>query len=199
MSRARRGLLLAGLSLLLGGLAAADVGRREAALAARMGPPVEVVVARQDLPAGTEIGPRHLAVRRVPARYAPAGAAVVPAEVLGGRLAAAVVRGGPVGPGLLAAEAVRGGERALPLVATGSPDLVVPGARVDVLVTREHGTDLALRGVEVLTSEPAGEGAGGSGAPRVAVTLRVRLRQAVQLTEAEAFAREIRLLAAGTR
>jgi pilus assembly protein CpaB len=159
-----------------------------------------VVVARADLAAGTELAEEHLAVRRVPSRYVPAGAALAPAEVLGGKLAAAVAKGGPVGPGLLAVEAsgapVRSGERALPLVATGSAELVVPGARVDVLVTREHGTELALRGAEVLTATPVKDA---SGAPRVAVTLRVRLRQAVALTEAESFAREIRLLPRAAR
>lgn len=195
MSRARRGILLVGLAMVLGGLAASDIGRREAALAARLGPAVEVVVARGDLAAGTQLAETHLAVRRIPSRYLPAGAAQAPAEVLGGKLAAAVADGGPVGPGLLAVEGagapVGKGERAVPLVATGSAEMIVPGALVDVLVTRERGTELALRGAEVLTAAPVKEA---SGTPRVAVTLRVRLRQAVALTEAESFAREIRLL-----
>lgn len=196
MSRARRGSLLIGLSMLLGGLAASDVGRREAALAARLGPAVEVVVAREDLAPGTEIAEEHLAVRRVPRRYAPVGAALAPAEVLGGELAVAVVRGGPVGSALLAASGgrarMRSGERAVPLVAAGAAEMIVPGASVDVLVTHERGTEVALRGAEVLTSSSVQET---SGAPRVAVTLRVRLEQAVALAEAEAFAREIRVLA----
>jgi pilus assembly protein CpaB len=197
MSRTRRGLLLIALSLVLGGLAASDIGRREAALAQRLAPPVDVVVARQDLAAGTELSERHLAVRPIPRRYAPAGAAVTPGEVLGGTLAAAVAKGGPVGSGMLAAPPagapVRSGERAVPLVATGSAEMISPGSRVDVLITREGGTELALEDVEVLTAAPAA-GVPEAGPPRVAVTLRVRLRQAVALTEAEAFAREIRLL-----
>lgn len=197
MSRSRRGVMLVGLSMLLGGLAASDVGRREAALAARLGEPVAVVVARADLAAGAPLRERDLAVRRIPSRYAPAGAAVAPAEVLGGKLAAPVVKGAPVGPTLLASESrVRSGERAVPLVATGAAELIAPGSLVDVLVTRDRGTELALRGVEVLTVAPV-EAA--QGPPRVAVTLRVRLRQAVYLTEAESFAREIRLLPRGVR
>ena len=203
MSRTRRGMLLVGLALMLGGLAASDVARREAAMAQRLGPSVEVVVARGDLAPGAELRERDLAVRRVPARYAPAGAAVTVAEVVGGKLAAGVPRGAPVGAFLLATEptgrAVRRGERAVPLVATGSPEMIVPGSLVDVLVTRDSGTELALRGVEVLTAAPAGEAAEAAGAPRVAVTLRVRLRQAVYLTEAEALAREIRLLPRAAR
>lgn len=202
MSRTRRGLILVGLALMLGGLAASDIARREAALARRMGPPVAVVVARAELPAGAQLRERDLAVRHVPARYAPPGAAMAAAEVVGGRLAAAVARGGPVGPGLLVADAapgagVRKGERAVPLVATGSPEMIVPGSLVDVLVTRDSGTELALQGVQVLTAAPVEAAPETAGAPRVAVTLRVRLRQAVHLTEAEALAREIRLLPRG--
>lgn len=207
MSRARRGVLLVGLSLLLGGVAASDISRREAALAARLAPLVDVVVARGELPAGTEVAEKDLAIRRIPARYAPAGAAMATAELVGGRLAVAVADGAPVAPGMLVTEAtaagapVRGGERAVPLVATGSPDMVSPGARVDVLVTRDRGTELALQDVEVLSAAPAAAAPEASGAPRVAATLRVTLRQAVYLAAAESFAREIRLLprAAGDR
>jgi pilus assembly protein CpaB len=95
---------------------------------------------------------------------------------------------------------VRRGERAVEVVAAGSPELVVPGARVDVLVTREGaGTKLALQDVEVLAAAAApGDDFAGA---RVAATLRTTVRQAVYLTAAQSFAREIRLLprAAGDR
>ena len=45
MTRRRRGALLIGLALALGGLAASDVGRREAAVRAQLAPLVDVVVA----------------------------------------------------------------------------------------------------------------------------------------------------------
>ena len=85
------------------------------------------------------------------------------------------------------------------LVAAASPALVVAGARVDVLVTRDRGdggpgsTELALEDVEVLA--PSRAAATEAGGPQVAATLRVTVRQAVYLTAAAAFAREIRLLA----
>ena len=85
------------------------------------------------------------------------------------------------------------------IVAAGSPKLVGPGARVDVLVTREdRGTRLALQDVEVLAARAA-EAADGdaTGAERVAATLRVTVKQAVYLTAAQAFAREVRLLPRG--
>ena len=215
LSRRRRGLLLLGLALVLGGLAAADVARREAAIARQLAPLVPVVVAGRDLPAGRSVGPADLALRRVPARYAPAGAAAAPAEVLGQELAVPVAAGAPVGPGLLdlggsasAGAPVEPGERAVDVTALGAPDLVVPGARVDVLVTREReggapgGAELALEDVEVLAARAAADdGRAGVPGPRVSATLRVSVRQAVYLAAAQAFARELRLLprAAGDR
>jgi pilus assembly protein CpaB len=213
VSRRRRAFFLLGLALVLGGLAASDVARREAAVRAQLGPPVEVLVARTDLAPGRELRAGDLAVRRIPARYAPVGAAAVPETLIGRRLAAAVPRGGPLGPGLLetapdvAGPPVRRGERAAEVVGLGAPGLVVPGARVDVLVTRDGqggevaGTELALEDVEVLAARPAGRGASDDGSRRVAATLRVTVRDAVYLAAAQSFAREVRLLprAAGDR
>ena len=72
MSRRRRALLLGGLALVLGGLAASNVAGREAALQRRIGGLVDVVVAREPIAAGAPIRRRGLAVRRVPERFAPA-------------------------------------------------------------------------------------------------------------------------------
>jgi pilus assembly protein CpaB len=211
VSRRRRAAALLGLALVLGGLAASDVARREAAVQAQLGPVVQVVVARADLAAGRAVAADDLALRGVPARYAPVGAATVPETLLGRKLAAAVPRGGYLGDGQLASEAdvagppVRKGERAADVVGLGAPDLVVPGARVDVLVTRDRddgapaGTELALEDVEVLAARPAGPRE--DGGKRVAATLRVSVRDAVYLAAAQSFAREVRLLprAAGDR
>jgi pilus assembly protein CpaB len=195
MTRRRRAALLLGLALILGALAASDVSRREAALRAQVGRPVDVLVVRRPLAAGRRLSAGDLAVRHVPERFAPGGAAPVPELVLGRRLAVAVPAGTPVGEHLLAVAsgpAVRRGERAIEVVATGSPRLIAPGAHVDVLVTRERATELALEDVEVLAARPA-PGRDDAG-PQVAATLRVTVRQAVYLTAAGAFAREIRLL-----
>jgi pilus assembly protein CpaB len=203
VSRQRRAALLLGLALVLGALAASDVARREAALREQVGPAVDVLVARRELNAGRRVAAADLAVRHVPERFAPAGAAPVPELLLGRRLAVGVPAGTPLGEHLLAIDpaagpGVRRGERAIDVVATGSPRLVAAGARVDVLVTRERGagaagaTELALEDVEVLTARPAParDGAG----PQVAATLRVTVGQAVYLAAAGAFAREVRLL-----
>src|SRR5215210_122007 len=101
MSRRRRAALLLGLALVLGGLAASDVARREAALRAELAPLVDVLVARRPLEVGHRIGLADLARRSVPERFAAAGATTPPELVVGRRLAVAVAEGGPVGPLLL--------------------------------------------------------------------------------------------------
>jgi pilus assembly protein CpaB len=213
VSRRRRAIVLLGLALVLGGLAASDVARREAAVREQLGPAVEVVVARTDLAAGRDVAPGDLAVRRVPARYAPVGEATLPETVIGRRLAAAVPRGGYLGAGQLETEPdvagppVRKGERASEVVGLGTPGLIVPGARVDVLVTRDGeggaaaGTELALEDVEVLDARAAAPGPRDEGGRRVAATLRVTVHDAVYLAAAQSFAREVRFLprAAGDR
>jgi pilus assembly protein CpaB len=214
VTRRRRALLLAGLALLLGGLAASDVASREAALREGLGPTVEVVVARNDIPAGTKLVREALSVRQVPERYAPRGAVGDPAALVGLQLAVDVAagqelvgalvggQGGQAGPG----PAVRPGERVAEVVAAAPAGQVLPGGRVDVLVTRDERpgapgrTVLALEDVEVLAATDAPAAPEVTGA-RVAASLRVTLRQAVYLAAAQAFARELRLLprAAGDR
>jgi pilus assembly protein CpaB len=216
MTRRRRAVVLLGLALLLGGLAASDVAGREAALRRAVGPTVPVVVVRTRLPAGAALDARHLALRRVPARFAPAVAYASTAALAGTRAAVALEAGEDVVPssvddGTRAAGApVRPGERVAELVARGSAQLIAPGGRVDVLVTRERGdgsgaTTVALEDAEVLAvrAAPAADDGGGGAGPsdRVAVSLRTTVRQAVYLAAAQSFARELRLLprAAGDR
>jgi pilus assembly protein CpaB len=205
VSRRRRAFVLAGLALVLGALAASDVAGREAALQRRLGPAVPVVVARADLPAGRLVRASDLAIRHVPARYAPAAAFSDPAEAAGLRTTAAVVHGTDLLPAVLAdadsaeGTSLRPGQRVADLVAAGPPKLILPGGRVDVLVTRQGSngesgsTSLALEDVEVLSASPAGDDSQ-SGARKVAVSLRVTVRQAVYLAAAQSFAREIRVL-----
>jgi pilus assembly protein CpaB len=84
--------------------------------------------------------------------------------------------------------AVAGGE-----ALTSAP----PGTRVDVIVTTEPPrgrTFLALQDVELLSAKPAPAAAGNEARANTLATLRVTLREAVLLTAAQSFAREIRLL-----
>jgi pilus assembly protein CpaB len=201
MTRRRRAAVLLGLAFLLGGLAASDVAGREAALRRAIGPTVPVVVARTAVAAGTPLAARHLAIRRVPARYAPAVAYATPASLVGTRAAVALSPGEDVLPSAIddgttsSGAPVRPGERVADLVAHGPAQLIRAGSRVDVLVTRDRGdgtgaTSVALEDAEVLAARAAPEDA----QERVAVALRVTVRQAVFLAAAQSFARELRLL-----
>jgi pilus assembly protein CpaB len=211
MTPRRRAVLLFGLAAVLGILAASDVAGREAALRRRLGRPVAVVVAAADLRRGQPLVARRLAVRRVPARYAPAGAFSSASELVGLRAAVPIARGTDLtsalvtdGAGRAAAGApVRPGERVAQIVALGDPGSVEAGGRVDVLVTRAARsgsggtTTLALQDVEVLAAAPADSGVSSGGddsEPRVAISLRVTLHQAVYLAAAQSFARELRVL-----
>jgi pilus assembly protein CpaB len=206
----RRAAVLLGLALLLGGLAASDVAGREAALRRAVGPTVPVVVVRSRLAAGQAFDARHLAIRRVPARFAPVLAYGSTSALAGTRAAVALESGEDVGPssvddGTHAAGApVRAGERVAELVARGSAGLIRAGSRVDVLVTRERGdgsgaTTVALEDAEVLAAHAAaGDDDGGGVGDRVAASLRVTMRQAVYLAAAQSFARELRLLPRAT-
>jgi pilus assembly protein CpaB len=208
VSRRRRAALLAGLALVLGGLAASDVAGREAALRNRLGPVVDVVVARTRVPAGGRLTPARLAVRHVPARFAPRGAFSSPAELAGLRAAGALVPGQDITAATVQAgrtrpiARIRKGERIADVIAVAAADLIQPGVRVDVVVTTDSRpgspgrTVLALEDVEVVSASPApaptradqGEQA------RVAASLLVRLREAVYLAAAQTLARELRLL-----
>ena len=213
MIRRRRAAVLLGLALLLGGLAASDVAGREAALRRAVGPTVPVVVVRSRLAAGDAFEVRQLAVRHVPARFAPALAYRSASALAGTRAAVALEAGEDVGPssvddGTRAAGApVRVGERVAELVARGSAGLIRAGSRVDILVTRERGdgsgaTTVALEDAEVLAARAvSGDDDGSAAGDRLAVSLRVTVRQAVYLAAAQSFARDLRLLprAAGDR
>jgi pilus assembly protein CpaB len=212
MTRRRRAAALLGLALLLGVLAASDVAGREAALRRQLGPTVSIVVVRSPLAAGQRIARGALALRRVPARYAPAGAIADPRVAVGRRAAVAIAPGADLDPALLAVagdQAVREGpalalgERALDVLAVADPEAVPTGAHVDVLVTYDGqggatgATRMVLEGAEVVQARPAGAASGAdasAGLPRVLATLRVRVRQAVALTAAISAAREVRLL-----
>ena len=190
MSRRRRAAALLGLAAVLGGLAASDVARREAAVRAQLAPLVPVVVAARATSSPAAGSPRATSpCGRCPERYAPAGVAAAPERLVGYELAMP----GPARrrdrracswavDDAVAAPPVEPGERAAEIVGLGAPDLVVPGARVDVLVTRDGdgggvaGAELALEDVEVLAARPAPDGAQDDGAERVAATLRVTVR-----------------------
>jgi pilus assembly protein CpaB len=214
MSRAgrrRRALILLSLALASGGLAASQVSGTVQRVEARIGRPVPVVVARHELAAGSRLAAADLAVREVPERFVPRDALSSPAEAAGARTAIRLPSGGYLTASALAGEARRRGpglprgQRAVEVaVAGGGPlaDGAGPGTRVDVVVSTEpHAgegrTFVALQDVQLLALRSGGDSADAGGAKASAdavATLRVSLRQAVYLTAAQNFARELRLL-----
>jgi pilus assembly protein CpaB len=207
MTPRRRALLLLALALLLGALAAASVQRREAALARALGRQVRVLVTQAPVAAGAPLASARPLLRALPRRYAPPDAVASAARLAGARAAVALPAGSIVTASVLRSGdsaapevALDAGERVGEVVAHGDARAVVPGARVDVLVTREGDgtragtTVLALEDVEVLAARPARADPAGSGGPRVVAALRVRVRDAVYLAAAQAFARDVRLL-----
>lgn len=209
MTPRRRALLLLALALLLGALAAASMHRREAALERALGPNVLVLVTRAPIAAGASPSVGRPLLRPLPRRYAPPDAVVSATRLAGARTAVSLPAGSILTASVLRAsgaapEAALGpGERVAEVVAHGDPRAVLPGARVDVLVTREGdgtragATVLVLEDVEVLAAReaPADPSATTAGGARVVADLRVRVRDAVYLAAAQTFAQDVRLLA----
>jgi pilus assembly protein CpaB len=209
--RRRRALLFLSLALASGGLAASQVGGRMREVEARVGRQVPVVVAARELQAGSELRGDVLATRQVPQRFAPPDALTSPADARGRRIAVPVAAGSYVTAATLegAGSGSRGGtlargQRALEIAVAGGEALSQlggPGARVDVLVSTERGdasgrTFLALEDVELLDLREGGgsDSEGAASKATATATLRVTLGQAVYLTAAQNFAREVRLL-----
>jgi pilus assembly protein CpaB len=197
--RRRRGLLLLSLAVASGGLAASQVRERERTVEEKVGPLVPVVVARRDIPADERLRPDDLAVQHVPARFVPPDALGAPGRLAGARPAVPVAAGGYITAGLLqgapagGGTPLRPGERAVEIAVRGGGALALagPGSRVDVLVSSQpHDgagrTFVAFEDVALLDLRQASHAA--------RATLRVTLRQAVYLTAAESFGREVRLL-----
>ena len=211
MSRRARALAFLAAALACALLAAVLASRYSESVESRFGELQPVLVAVSELPAGKPIAPaaatKALAVRRVPARFAPPGALRSSDEAIGRAPAATV----PAGSYLLSAQLVvpqppqpvataAGGKRPLQLEVAGGEALVAGGAspegsEVDVVVSRPSGlgergeADVAASAVKLLAlAAPEGAGDGWS------ATLAVSRSEALDLIEAQASGGEIRLL-----
>ncbi|MBM3634202.1 MAG: hypothetical protein FJW99_02780 [Actinobacteria bacterium] len=173
-------------------------------------PVARVIVAARAIPAGEVIGTGSarglLAYASVPAAALLPGMLVDAAEASGRRTVAPVSAGEPLtqaalggAPGLGPAPLVAG-ERAVavPLRALGAAAAAPsPGARVDVLASDGEGlagrTRVVVSGAEVLSimrdDVSRGDGSGD------ALLLRVTAEQALEVTRALDFAREVRVVA----
>jgi pilus assembly protein CpaB len=213
--RRRRGIALALVATACGALAAGAVHDKVEEVESRTGMPVPIVVAAKEIDAGTRLDRRRvtqlLIVREVPARYAPRGGLTSPARLAGLETAVQVPAGAYVTAPMLRdprartaqVAPVRRGERLVEVPVSGGREFAQAGvpARVDVVVTTDGRagrgrTFVALEDVELVSARPAGsiDAADGTAADTLA-TLRVSARAAVFLTNAQNFAREVRLLA----
>lgn len=212
MSRRTRALLFLVAALICALLAAMVAGRYRSRVEARYGPLRAVVVSTAELPARQPIAIEDvgslLAVRRVPASFAPPGTLVRPADALGRSPTATIPSGSyvlgaqlavprpdhrhtsGVGQGLRPVEVAVAGAEAL-TIGDGSPE----GSRVDVVVSRQAGLGrsasarITATNVTLLALQsPPGPGEGWS------ATLAVTEQQALSLIGAQSAGREIRLL-----
>jgi Flp pilus assembly protein CpaB len=199
--RRRRGL---GWAVVAGLLALAALA---AASARGGGPPGErVLVATAPIPAGTvldeEVVAGRLGTVEVPGGLPLEGLVRTADDVLGARVAVGVASGEPVTRAALGGSPGTGprplapGERAapVPLVSAASAAAGLrPGARVDVVASTGEGPAGRSR-VVVADAEVLALDAAEDGSAEPSVMLRVGAGEALRLTAATNFAREVRLL-----
>jgi Flp pilus assembly protein CpaB len=221
MSRRARAIAFGAAALACAGLAAAVAGGYRTDLESQLGPLRPVVVATAPIPSRRPLRASQvrqlLEVRRVPERFAPAGALTVPQQAIGRAAAARIPAGayvlatlledqGPRRPG----DRPRLGEAREPveISVTGAQALAAAGApragRVDVIVTTEPGpgggsgrTYVAAEGVRLLALGRSGDstaGLSGAGSGAWTATLALTRPQALRLIQAENFARQLRLI-----
>lgn len=214
MSRRVRAIAFVLAALVAAAAAAALADGYGASVASGYGELRSAVVVRAALEAGATVDPRRatsaLELRRIPARFVPAGTLADPAAAIGLAPTAAI----PAGSYLLASQLRPPRPRAAPgltrgrhpveIAVSGAEALLLAGAepvgaRVDVLVTTEPTgsgsgrTYVAAAGVPLLALGPGAIASEGI----AAATLGLTRRQALRLIAAESFARRLTLLESG--
>lgn len=186
------------------------VGRYSSSVSRSYGDLRPVIVLTEAVRAGRRISPglaaRGLTVRRVPARFVPAGAIAVPGRAVGLETVVPMPAGSYLTANSLRAPKEKKPDVAAPGRGRHAVEIAVSGAGalggtpgpVDVLVTTEPGprgrgrTSVAASAVPLIATEPTGTGESGPGLTRV--TLGLTRRQAIRLIGAESYARRITLL-----
>lgn len=226
MSRRARAIAFGCAALLCAGLAAAMAGGYRSDLASELGPLRSVVVATARIPANREIPPKQvdelLETRRIPVRFAPAGALSAPEQAAGQASATAI----PVGSYVLSAQLreprsrpqaradrarIGPGRKPVEITVAGAEALAAAGGdpvgtRVDVVVTTEPGpgggsgrTYVAAKAVKLLALSQAGDAAASdytaTDEDQWTATLALTKPEALRLIQAENFARGVRLIA----
>jgi Flp pilus assembly protein CpaB len=217
VSRRARAIVFLGLALVTAVLAAGIADSYGSRVASGYGPLRQVVVATKDLEVKSVLGPADVAggldVRRVPVRFAPAGALRDPREALGLAPAIGLRPGSYLVASQLRAPQPQDGpsgalgprRRPVEIAVSGAEALLATdaatGAKVDVVVTTEPSgsgpgrTYVAVAAVPLLALGPGADGRAPGGT--AAATLALTERQALRLIAAESFARKLTLLPEG--
>lgn len=215
MSRRTRAVAFLGLALITAALAAGIADSYGSRVAGGYGPLRQVVVATESLEPRSILRPADIAggleTRRVPVRFAPAGALRDPREALGLEPTVALEPGSYLVASQLRARHRRSGSsavlgpsrRPVEVTVSGAEALLAAGAagagtKVDVVVTTEPSgsglgrTYVAAVAVPLLALGAGADGPGPGGTS--AATLALTERQALRLIAAESFARKLTLL-----
>lgn len=218
MSRRARAFAFLALAVVTAALAAGIADSYGSRVASGYGPLRQVVVATKSLEAKSVLRPVDvsggLEVRRVPVRFAPAGALRDPREALGLEPTVPLEPGSYLVASQLRTRSPRGeltgalglGRRPVEITVSGAEALLATGAagagtKVDVVVTTEPSgsgsgrTYVAATAVPLLALGPGADGPGPGGT--AAATLALSKRQALRLIAAESFARKLTLLPEG--
>ena len=218
MSRRTRAVVFLSLALVTAALAAGIADSYGSRVASGYGPLRQVVVATRGLAGERVLRPDNIAEdlesRRVPVRFAPAGALRDPREALGLMPTVELAPGSYLVASQLQPPARERGavgtlgtsRRPVEISVSGAAALlaagtVEPGAKVDVVVTTEPSasgagrTYVAASAVPLLALGPGADGPGPGGT--AAATLALTKQQALRLIAAESFARRLTLLPGG--
>jgi Flp pilus assembly protein CpaB len=218
VSRRTRAIAFLALALVTAALAAGIADSYGSRVASGYGPLRQVVVATRRLAEERVLSPKDIAddleSRRVPVRFAPAGALRDPREALGLTPTVELAPGSYLVANQLQPPARKGGaasalgasRRPVEISVSGAEALLAagaaePGVKVDVVVTTEPSangagrTYVAASAVPLLALGPGADGPGPGGT--AAATLALTKRQALRLIAAESFARKLTLLPEG--
>jgi Flp pilus assembly protein CpaB len=210
LTRRRRAILLIGLACGAALLAVSIVRGYSTSVVDSYGAMRPVIIVTEPIDPGRRVSPKLAAsafeVRQVPARFAPAGALPGPRDAIGYETAGPLLAGSYLTANLLRpprsakkrAESPGRGRHAVEIAVSGAGALSGAAGRVDVLVTTEPRTTgsgrtyVAARRVPLIGVSGTGESDAGPGLTQV--TLALTRRQAVELVEAESFARKVTVL-----
>jgi Flp pilus assembly protein CpaB len=197
-------------AIVAGGLGIALVRGYSASVSESYGRLKPALVATTSIRAGEPFTPRlaerALEVRQVPVRFAPAGVLARVSEAVGFVASVALPAGSYVSAAALRlprknrdrSPGIGRGRVPLEISVSGADALPGPGVRVDVLVTREAEVGRSGRTEVVVTGVPllavSGPDAAGAVPGLTRVVLAVPRRKAIELVDAEAFARRITIL-----